>query len=102
MEIKIQRTENPKEKPDESNLVFGRIFTDHMFIMDYEEGKDGMTRIVPWDVRGSAINVCIALRTGCIEGMKAYKGPDGRILLFRPDENMKRLNRSNERSVFRN
>ena len=39
MEIRIEKTKNPKEKPDEENLSFGKIFTDHMFIMDYEEGK---------------------------------------------------------------
>lgn len=102
MEIKIQRTENPKEKPDESNLVFGRIFTDHMFIMDYEEGKGWYDpRIVPYGMLEVPPSMSV-LHYGqaVFEGMKAYKGPDGRILLFRPDENMKRLNRSNERTCI--
>lgn len=42
MEIRIEKTKNPKAKPDEENLAFGKIFTDHMFIMDYEEGRVGM------------------------------------------------------------
>lgn len=49
MEIKIERTTAPKARPDYSNLGFGRSFTDHMFIMNYTEGKGWHDpRIVPY------------------------------------------------------
>ena len=48
-EIKVQLTTNPKQKPaDESKLGFGKIFTDHMFVMDYSEGHWHDPRIVPY------------------------------------------------------
>ena len=48
LDIKITRTTAPKAKPDESNLGFGKKFTDHMFVMDYTEGKGWHdARIVP-------------------------------------------------------
>lgn len=99
MEIRIEKTKNPKAKPDEENLAFGKIFTDHMFIMDYEEGKGWHDpRIVPF----GPIEVLPSLSVfhygqAVFEGMKAYKSPTGKIRLFRPEQNMKRLNRSNER-----
>ena len=49
MEITINKTQNPKAKPDMSNLPFGKYFSDHMFIMDYDEGKGWHDpRIVPY------------------------------------------------------
>ena len=41
LDIKITKTASPKAKPDENNLGFGKIFSDHMFLMDYTEGADG-------------------------------------------------------------
>lgn len=99
MEIIIQKTKNPKEKPDEKNLVFGKDFTDHMFIMDYEEEKGWYDpRILPF----GPLEVLPSMSTfhygqAVFEGMKAYKGSNEKVLLFRPVENMKRLNRSNDR-----
>lgn len=99
MEISLVKTTTPKPKPDESNLGFGRIFTDHMFVMDYKEGSGWHNpRIVPYgplEIDPS----CAVLHYGqaVFEGMKAYRGADGKILLFRPEQNMARLNRSNER-----
>ena len=50
LDIKITRTTAPKAKPDESNLGFGKKFTDHMFVMDYTEGKGWHdARIVPYE-----------------------------------------------------
>ncbi len=99
MEIKITRNENPKEKPDSSTLGFGKVFTDHMFIMDYDAGQGWHdARIVPYgDITVSP--ACTALHYGAeiFEGMKAYRRPDGGIQLFRPLENVRRMNRSAER-----
>ncbi len=98
--IRVERTTCPKEKPGEDNpLVFGTIFTDHMFEMDYEEGKGWIDpRVVPYhnlELEPS----CMVFHYGqeMFEGLKAYKAEDGRILLFRPDMNAKRANRSNRR-----
>ncbi|MFQ8601344.1 MAG: branched-chain amino acid aminotransferase [Oscillospiraceae bacterium] len=98
--IKIELSANLKEKPaDESKLSFGDLFTDHMFIMNYTEGQGWHDpRIVPYGPI-SLDPAAMILHYGqeVFEGMKAYRAEDGRILLFRPEENFKRLNRSNER-----
>ena len=98
--IRIERTTCPKEKPGKDNpLVFGTIFTDHMFMMDYEEGKGWIDpRIVPYQ-KLELEPSCMVFHYGqeMFEGLKAYKADDGRILLFRPDKNIERANRSNRR-----
>ena len=95
----VTRTTTPKAKPDQSNLGFGKYFTDHMFIMDYDEGQgwhDG--KIVPYGPISLDPASCVLHYAQMMfEGMKAYLTPDGKINLFRPDMNAKRLNRTNER-----
>lgn len=98
--ILVQLTENPKAKPeDESKLGFGRIFTDHMFIMEYHTGKGWHSpRIVPYGpLPLTPAASCLHYGQEVFEGMKAYRTADGSIKLFRPDRNFKRLNDSNER-----
>ena len=99
MEFPVTRTTTPKAKPDQSNLGFGKYFTDHMFIMDYDEGQgwhDG--KIVPYGPISLDPASCVLHYAQMMfEGMKAYLTPDGKINLFRPDMNAKRLNRTNER-----
>ncbi len=99
-EIRLELTKNPKQKPaDESNLSFGKIFTDHMFVMNYDAGEGWHDpRIVPYgpiSLEPSAM--CLHYGQSVFEGMKAYHTKDGRVLLFRPEKNMARLNRSNDR-----
>jgi branched-chain amino acid aminotransferase len=98
-EISIKKTQTPKKKPDQNNLGFGRHFTDHMFIMDYTEGKGWHDhRIVPFGpLEISPAVAVIHYGQAVFEGLKAYKAKDGRILLFRPSDNMRRLNASNDR-----
>jgi len=95
----ITRTTAPKPKPDPDNLVFGKFFTDHMFIMDYSDDKgwhDG--RIVPYGpIALDPAAAVLHYGQEMFEGLKAFKAPDGRVLLFRPDMNAKRTNRTNER-----
>ena len=98
--IRIETTACPKEKPGNDNpLTFGTIFTDHMFEMDYEEGKGWYDpRIVPYhklELEPSAM--VFHYGQEMFEGLKAYKAEHGRILLFRPDKNIERANRSNRR-----
>ena len=100
MEIKIIRTENPKAKPtDESKLGFGKIFTDHMFAMDYTEAEGWHNaRIQPYQpyVIDPASPV-LHYGQEIFEGLKAYRTAEGSIQLFRPIENARRMNASAER-----
>ena len=99
MEIKIIKNENPKAKPDSNSLGFGKYFTDHMFIMDhdYENGWHN-ARIVPYgNLSLSPASTVLHYGEEIFEGMKAYLTEDGRIQLFRPYENAKRMNNSADR-----
>ncbi|NLJ97479.1 MAG: branched-chain amino acid aminotransferase [Clostridiales bacterium] len=100
LDIKIEKTSKPKELPDKDNpLVFGKIFTDHMFVMDYEMGKGWYDpRIIPYEpISLEPSAMVFHYGQEMFEGLKAYKAVDGRILLFRPDMNAKRSNRSAKR-----
>ena len=99
MEIKITKTTTPKIMPAEDKLGFGKVFTDHMFVMDYEEGKGWFdARIVPFG-RISLHPASTVLHYGAeiFEGLKAYRRADGGVQLFRPMENIRRMNNSAER-----
>lgn len=98
--IRIERTAHPKQKPtDTAHLGFGRYFTDHMFLMNYDEGQGWHDpRIVPYGPLSlDPAAMCLHYGQEVFEGMKAYRAPDGQVVLFRPDKNMARLNLSNER-----
>lgn len=98
--ISVQLTKNHKSKPtDQKNLGFGRYYTDHMFIMNYDEGEGWHNpRIVPYGpIALDPAAMCLHYGQEVFEGLKAYRADDGRILLFRPEKNMARLNVSNER-----
>lgn len=100
LNIRVEKTETPKPIPREDDpLVFGTIFTDHMFVMDYEEGKGWIDpRIVPYGPLSLEPSAMVFhYGQEMFEGLKAYKAKDGRILLFRPDENIKRANHTNKR-----
>lgn len=99
-EIRVELTKNPKEKPqDQSKLGFGNYYTDHMFLMNYDEGQGWHDpRIVPYGpIALDPAAMCLHYGQEVFEGLKAYRTADGRILLFRPDRNMARLNVSNDR-----
>ncbi len=98
LDIKITKTATPKEKPT-GPLGFGRIFTDHMFIMNYTEGQGWHDpRIVPFqNLSLSPASMVFHYGQEMFEGLKAYKGADGKAYLFRPDMNARRANASNER-----
>lgn len=100
MEIKVELAKELKTKPAKGQpLGFGSIFTDHMFVMNYDEGEGWHdARIVPYGpVSLDPAAMCLHYGQEVFEGMKAYRADDGRVLLFRPDRNMARLNSSNER-----
>ncbi len=99
MEIKIIENQNPSSLPDPSTLGFGKIFTDHMFIMDYEEGIGWHNaRIVPFGPFPiHPASTALHYGSEIFEGLKAYRRKDGKVQLFRPIENIRRMNRSAER-----
>jgi branched-chain amino acid aminotransferase len=98
-EFKVTKTTTPKQKPDIDHLEFGTTFTDHMFIMNYSEGKgwhDG--RIVPYaPIELDPAAAVLHYAQEMFEGLKAYKAKDGRVLLFRPDMNAKRTTLTSDR-----
>ena len=99
MEIKFTKNEHPAQKPDSDSLGFGKIFTDHMFIMDYDEATGWHdARIVPFGPL-SIHPAATVLHYGSeiFEGLKAYRRHDGKVQLFRPIENVRRMNNSAER-----
>ena len=99
IEYPVQRAQTHRTKPDPSTLVFGKTFTDHMFLMNYTAGQgwhDGC--IVPYGplcLEPSAMVFHYAQEV--FEGMKAYRNPEGGVQLFRPMENVRRINSSCER-----
>ena len=99
MEIKIIKTTTPKEKPEASTLGFGKIFTDHMFIMDYAADKGWYdARIVPFqNLSIHPASTVLHYGAEIFEGLKAYRRADGKVQLFRPLENIRRLNTSADR-----
>lgn len=102
MNISFTEASRLKDKPSGDALGFGRQTTDYMFIMDYNEEQGWFDpKIVPYSAIPLDPSTCVLhYGQGVFEGLKAYKAPDGRILLFRPDENVKRLNRSCERTCI--
>lgn len=98
-EIKITRTANPKQKPDQKKLGFGNYYTDHMFIMNYDEGQGWHDpRIVPYaPFEIDPASMVLHYAQEIFEGLKAYRTADGKIQLFRPEKNMARMNVSCER-----
>ena len=98
--IRIELTKEKKQKPaDQSKLGFGNYYTDHMFIMNYDEGQGWHDpRIVPYqNIALDPAAMCLHYGQEVFEGLKAYRTKKGEILLFRPDRNMARMNKSNER-----
>lgn len=83
---------------DFNNIVFGKVYSDHMFMADYKDGEWSNLKITPYEhLSLSPANSAIHYGQSIFEGMKAYKGPDGELMIFRPLDNHKRLNRSADR-----
>ncbi len=101
MEIKIIKAlpEYLKPKPAHDKLGFGKHFTDHMFSMKYKEGKGWHDPVIepyhPLQLDPTAM--CLHYGQEIFEGLKAYRGPQNEIYLFRPTENIRRMNASAER-----
>ncbi len=99
MQITITKNPNPGTLPPSDKLGFGTIFSDHMFIMDYNDAEQWHNaRILPYGPISLLPAVDgIQYANTVFEGMKAYRWADGSIHFFRPMENAKRINISAER-----
>ena len=96
MNITVTQNTHPGTLPPADQLGFGSIFTDHMFLMDYsaDQGWHDARIVLYGPITLSPAASVFHYGTEVFEGMKAYRRPDGKVQLFRPWENMKRLNRS--------
>ena len=99
LNIQLQATESPRYQTfDFSNITFGKVCADHMFIADYDNGQWQNAKIVPYGKISFEPSIA-ALHYGqsIFEGMKAYSNENGGVNIFRPIENFKRFNVSAER-----
>lgn len=94
--IKIQKTtESRLPNIDFKELKFGTTFADHMFVMDYKDGKWQQPSILPFqNMSMSPASSVIHYGQSVFEGLKAFKNDNGEFGLFRPDRNIARLNKS--------
>ncbi|WP_165996107.1 branched-chain amino acid aminotransferase [Bacillus sp. Cs-700] len=97
-DLEIVTSTDLKAKPEKDQIPFGRTFTDHMFVMDYETGKGWFEpRIIPYEpITLDPAAMIFHYGQTVFEGLKAYRSDD-RILLFRPEKNLQRLNLSSDR-----
>jgi len=99
MNISITKTTAPKVKPEASTLGFGKFFTDHMFMMDFSR-EDGWhdARIIPFaNISLHPASTVLHYGSEIFEGLKAYRRADGKVQMFRPIENIRRMNNSADR-----
>ena len=104
MSHKIRIEKNPVSgisQVDFDNIPFGRVFSDHMFIMDYSNGAWKDHRIVPFqNLNLHPSTSAIHYGQSIFEGLKAYKDSDGNVQIFRPEKNIQRLNNSARRMAM--
>jgi branched-chain amino acid aminotransferase len=97
--IRITRTTTKRDKPKDKDLAFGTVFTDHMFVMDFEEEKGWYDpRVEPYGpLPLDPATAVLHYGQGLFEGLKAFRGKGGTIRLFRPQKHVERLNRTAHR-----
>ncbi|KAF8841384.1 branched-chain amino acid aminotransferase II [Paxillus ammoniavirescens] len=96
--LSVTLTESPKPilPPEVIGLRFGTTFTDHMAVATYDPSTGWSNpEIKPYaPLTLDPSSSCLQISSSVLEGMKAYLGPDGKARLFRPELNMRRLERS--------
>lgn len=102
LDITVTKTEQTRlTVTDFSQLPFGKVFSDHMFIAEYENGEWTNLQVLPYGpiLMSPAIS---ALHYGqaIFEGMKAYRLADGKVSVFRPEKNFERFNKSATRMAM--
>lgn len=97
--IRITRTTTKKDRPKDKDLSFGSVFTDHMFVADFEEEKGWYDpRVEPYGpLPLEPATAVLHYGQSLFEGLKAFRGKDGTIRLFRPQRHVDRLNRTAQR-----
>jgi len=97
--MKISKSSNSRiQTTDFTNLKFGTIFSDHMLICKYKDGKWGTSEILPYGpIPVNPGMQVLHYGQAVFEGMKAFKNEDDKVLLFRKEENFKRFNKSSIR-----
>lgn len=86
---------------DKENIQFGKLYADHMLVAHYENGAWGQPEIIPFDnLKLSPATTFIHYGQSIFEGVKAYKDPQENPIIFRPEDNWKRLNRSANRMAM--
>ena len=97
--MKINRVENSRINTiDFKNLIFGKVFTDHMFISKYKNGEWSSGEIKPYkNISISPSARALHYGQAIFEGMKCFKSEQDELFLFRPEENFKRFNKSSVR-----
>lgn len=97
--IKVQRTQRTRlPETDLANVKFGRTFSDHMFVMDYRDGAWQEPTIVPFgDLSMSPATLVLHYAQTIFEGQKAYRTKEGKVSIFRPKDNIRRMNLSADR-----
>ena len=97
--IRVSKTTTPKKHPKDGELGFGQIFTDHMFLADFQEEKGWYDpRVepyapIPLDPAAAVLHYAQAI----FDGLKAFRGVDGKVRLFRPQKHVERMNNSARR-----
>ncbi len=98
MEVTIEKAAEGelKTKPDESKLGFGAYFSDHMLVMPYDSKNGWHNPTIKRYQNFSMDPAAMVYHYGqeIFEGLKAYRGPDDRLYLFRPADNLQRMNDS--------
>ena len=99
MDIRFEKREHLQEKPDQKNLGFGKHFTDYMFVMDWDKEQGWHdAAIVPYGgIPMDPATMVLHYAQETFEGLKAYRTAEGKIQLFRPEMNARRMIKSNER-----
>lgn len=97
--IRLERSNHSRlAEMDEQDIKFGKLFTDHMFIADYSDSRWRDLRIVPYALlQLDPATSFIHYGQSIFEGLKAHRGDDGSVYVFRPDANAERMNTSAER-----
>ncbi|HEX9821604.1 MAG TPA: branched-chain amino acid aminotransferase, partial [Methylomirabilota bacterium] len=97
--IRITRTTRKKDRPKDKDLSFGTVFTDHMVVVDFEEEKGWYDpRVEPYGpLPLDPATAVLHYGQSLFEGLKAFRGKDGAIRLFRPQQHVDRLNRTARR-----
>lgn len=95
----IQKSTNPRiSEFDPNNFSFGNMFSDHMIICEYEDGKWGEVKLMPYGpLPFTPAMMGVNYGQACFEGMKAYKDKDDQVFIFRPEKNFARINKSASR-----